>query len=163
MERNVLKRDSQLQLQNLRNKATEGEDLNIISSTNINQTATEAINLDAASYTLETTTGTIISNTGEEGIDILSSTGNIDIISTSAEMNIQTTDDNMTINVDTGNMEICVNDGDLEICVSGSEVGQDLTLNAQGESCIIIESECDQACAITLESTNGGILYHKKG
>jgi hypothetical protein len=143
--------------QNLKNKAAEGEDLNIISTTNINTTATQGINLDSATYTLETTTGAIISNTGTEGIDILSSTGNIDIISTSAEMNLQTTDENMTINVDTGNMEICVEDGDLDICVSSSDIGHDLNLTTYGESCITMTSNCDQEQAILIEATEGGI------
>ena len=143
--------------QNLRNKSMEEQDLNILSDQSVNIEATNNINLDSSSYTSETTTGMIMSNTGTEGIDILSSNGAIDIISTSAEMNINTNDNNMFVHVDTGNMEICVEDGDLDICVSGSDVGQDLNLTAEGESCINMQSQCDTANAITIEATEGGI------
>jgi hypothetical protein len=149
--------------QNLKNKAAQGEDLNILSTTNIQVTATEGIDNDSSTYTVQTTTGTIISNTGTEGIDILSSNGDIDITSTDAAMNVTTTNDNMTINVDTGDMEICVDDGDLKICVNGSTTGQDLILETTDKSCISMTSACDNAQAILINSTAGGIDITAEG
>lgn len=132
-------------------------DLNFTSTTNIQVSATDAIDHDSTTYTVQTTTGTIISNTGTEGIDILSSDGDIDITSTNSNMNLTTTNDNMTINVDTGNMEICVDDGDLEICVNGSTAGQDLLIQTTDQSCIQMQSACNSSQAILINSTNGGI------
>lgn len=142
---------------NLRNKSLEEEDLNIISDQSIQVTATESIDLDSATYTLETSTGTIISNTGESGIDIISSTGNIDITSNSSELNLTTNDDNMTIQVDTGNMEICVFDGDLDICVSSTDPGEDLNLTSYEESAINIISNKNDEQALLIQTTEGGI------
>lgn len=148
---------------NLRNKSLENEDLNIISDQSINTTATEGINLDSATYTLETTTGTIISNTGTEGIEILSSDGNIDIISTNSEMNLQTIEDNMNINVDTGNMEICVDDGELNICVSSTNLNDDLNLTSYGQSQINLISNKNNEQAILIEASQGGIDINAMG
>lgn len=143
--------------QSLLNKSDDGEDLNITSTTNIEVSATEGINLNSATFTMETTTGSIISNTGSSGIDILSSSGNIDIISTNSELNLKTNDDNMTINVDTGTMGICVESGDLNICVSSADFGENLNITTYNESCINIISNCDQAQGILIESATGGI------
>lgn len=142
--------------QNLRNKSIEEQDLNIISD--------QAIDIDAVGLiTMDTTTGAIISNTGNSGIDIISSDGNIDITSNNAEMNLTTNDEDMTIMVDTGNMEICVEDGDLDICVSGSSAGQDLNLTSYNESAINMISNKDDAQSILIQSTAGGIDITAEG
>ena len=149
--------------QNLRNKSLEQQDLNIITDQGLQVTATENIDMDSATYTLETTTGTIISNTGTSGVDILSSNGNIDITSTNAEMNLKTNDDNMTINVENGDMEVCVEDGDMDICVDSTTLGNDLNIKTENNSAINITSDKPAAQAILVEATNGGIDINANG
>jgi len=141
----------------------ENNDLNITTTTNLQVTAIEGIDNDSATYTVQTTNGTIISNTGTEGIDILSTNGPIDIISTNAQMNIQNINNNMTVNVTTGNMEISVDNGDLDISVNGSSTGQDLTIAATNQSCILMTSACNNAQAILINATAGGIDITAQG
>ena len=126
---------------------SDGSDLNITSTTNLDVTVSESTNLISSSYTNQTSTGMIISNTGEDGINILSSNGNLDLNSTDSNMNLNTTD---------GNMEICVESGDLDICVSGIE-GEDMNLTSYNESQINILSNKDSEQAILMEAPNGGI------
>ena len=122
-------------------------DLNITSTQSLDITVSESTNIISSSYTNQTSTGMILSNTGEDGINILTSSGPMEITSTDAEMNITTTNDNM---------QICVEGGDLDICVSGVD-GEDMNITSYNESQINIISNKDSTQAILIDATEGGI------